>query len=193
MANCQMANGEWVIITLRHFYFLTSSSRGRQSGGFLVEYRNMKLNYIIIPLIVFLVAFAGSLITSGGMDWYKTINLPAWTPLGSVIGAVWTTIFILSAISALIVWNRFPRGRRFSWVFIIFGINALLNIFWSYLFFGKNLLDFAFWEAGFLFISVVLLIILIRPVSRLAAILLYPYAIWGAFATYLTYTVWMLN
>jgi len=153
----------------------------------------MKLNYIIIPLIVFLVAFAGSLITSGGMDWYKTINLPVWTPQGSVIGAVWTTIFILSAISALIVWNKFPRGRSFSWIFIIFGINALLNIFWSYLFFDKHLLDFAFWEAGFLFISVVLLIILIRPVSRLAAILLYPYAIWGAFATYLTYTVWMLN
>ena len=153
----------------------------------------MKLNYFIIPLIVFLVAFTGSLITSGGMDWYKTINLPVWTPPGSVIGIVWTTIFILSAISSLIVWNRFPRGRRFSWIFIIFGINALLNIFWSYLFFGKNLLDFAFWEAGFLFISVVLLIILIRPVSRLAAILLYPYAIWGAFATYLTYTVWMLN
>jgi len=153
----------------------------------------MKLNYIIIPLIVFLVAFAGSLITSGGMDWYKTINLPAWTPPGSVIGAVWTTIFILSAISALIVWNRFPRGRRFSWIFIIFIINALLNIFWSYLFFGKNLLDFAFWEAGFLFISVVLLVILIRPVSRLAAILLYPYAIWVAFATYLTYAAWMLN
>lgn len=153
----------------------------------------MKLNYIIIPLIVFLVAFAGSLITSGGMDWYKTINLPAWTPPGSVIGAVWTTIFILSAISALIVWNGFSRGRRFSWIFIIFIINALLNIFWSYLFFGKNLFYFAFWEAGFLFISVILLVILIRPVSRLAAILLYPYAIWVAFAAYLTYTVWMLN
>jgi benzodiazapine receptor len=153
----------------------------------------MKLNYFIIPLIVFLVAFTGSLITSGGMDWYKTINLPAWTPPGSVIGIAWTIIFILSAISALIVWNRFPRGRRFSWIFIIFGINALLNIFWSYLFFGKHLLNFALWEAGFLFVSVVLLVILIRPVSRLAAILLYPYAIWGAFATYLTYTVWMLN
>ena len=153
----------------------------------------MKLNYFIIPLIVFLVAFTGSLITSGGMDWYKTINLPVWTPPGSVIGIAWTIIFILSAISALIVWNRFPRGRRFSWIFIIFGINALLNIFWSYLFFDKHLLNFALWEAGFLFISVVLLIILIRPVSRLAAILLYPYAIWGAFATYLTYTVWMLN
>jgi benzodiazapine receptor len=153
----------------------------------------MKLNYFIIPLIVFLVAFTGSLITSGGMDWYKTINLPVWTPPGSVIGIAWTIIFILSAISALIVWNRFPRGRRFSWIFIIFGINALLNIFWSYLFFDKHLLNFALWEAGFLFVSVVLLVILIRPVSRLAAILLYPYAIWGAFATYLTYTVWMLN
>jgi len=37
----------------------------------------MKLNYIIIPLIVFLVAFIGGLITSGGLEaWYQTINLP---------------------------------------------------------------------------------------------------------------------
>jgi len=153
----------------------------------------MKLNYIIIPLIVFLAAWIGGLITSAGMDWYKTINLPDFTPPGSVIGTVWTTIFILSAISALLVWNRFPRGKRLIWIFITFGVNALLNVFWSYLFFGQHLLSWAVVEAVLLGFSVILLIILIRPVVRLAAILLYPYLIWVAFATYLTYTVWSLN
>jgi benzodiazapine receptor len=153
----------------------------------------MKLNYFIIPLIVFLVAFLGSLITSGGMDWYKTINLPVWTLPGSVIGMAWTIIFILSAISVLIVWNKFSRGKRFNLIITIFILNALLNVLWSYLFFDRHLLCWAAVEAAILGLSVVLLVILIRPFSRLAALLLYPYAIWVAFATYLTYTVWMLN
>lgn len=153
----------------------------------------MKINYVIIPIVAFLVATIGGLITSGGMNWYQTINLPIWTPSGSIIGAIWTTIFILSAISALIVWNRFPRGKRFSWIFITFVINAFLNVFWSYLFFGQHLLFFAVIEAVLLGVSVIVLIILIRPISRLAAILLYPYAIWVAFATYLTYAVLLLN
>jgi benzodiazapine receptor len=153
----------------------------------------MKLNYFIIPLIVFLVAFLGSLITSGGMDWYQTINLPSWTPGGSIISAVWTAIFILSAISALLVWNRFPRGKRFNWIFILFGINAFLNVFWSYLFFGKHFLFWAIPEAVLLCLSVASLIALIRSLSRLAALLLYLYLFWTAFATYLTYMVWTLN
>jgi tryptophan-rich sensory protein len=153
----------------------------------------MKLNYIVIPLIVFLVALAGSLITSGGMDWYKTIRLPDWTPSGAVIGAAWTIIFILAAISVLVFWNKFPRGKKFNWIFLIFFINALLNILWSYLFFGQHLIGWAVWGAGLLGLSVILLIALIRPVSHLASVLLFPYAIWVIFATYLTYTVWNLN
>lgn len=153
----------------------------------------MKLNYFVIPLIVFLVAWLGGMITSAGMDWYETINLPDFTPSGYVIGTVWTIIFILAAISALIVWNRFPRGRRFNWIIGVFLVNAFLNVFWSYLFFGEHLLGLAIWEAGILAFSVALLIVVLRPFSRLAAILLYPYLFWVVFATYLTYTVWTLN
>ena len=56
----------------------------------------MKLNYFLIPLVAFLTAYIGGRITGGGMAWYKAIRLPSWTPPGGVIGAVWTTIFILS-------------------------------------------------------------------------------------------------
>jgi len=153
----------------------------------------MKLNYIIIPLVTFLTAAAGSLLTSGGMAWYKNINKPPWTPPGSVIGAVWTIIFILGTISALIAWNRLPLDNRFKWIVIIFILNAILNVLWSWLFFNQQQLGLAVFEAGLLGISVVVLIVLIWPLSAWSASLLIPYAAWVSFATFLTYKVWSLN
>lgn len=152
----------------------------------------MKLNYIVIPLIVFLVALAGSLLTSKGMDWYKTLTLPVWTPSGFVIGLIWTIIFILSAISAILVWNGFSRGVRFNLIIVMFLVNAALNVLWSYLFFGKHLFCKAVVDAGFLSLSVFILIILINPVRK-AAILLYPYFFWTVFATYLAFKILILN
>ena len=153
----------------------------------------MKANYLIIPIITFVTAAIGSFITNQGMDWYKTINLPTWTPPGSVIGTVWTVIFILSTISALIFWNQY-YGKKYYWLIILlFIINAFLNIVWSYLFFGLNLIVPAIFEAGLLGLSVLGIIILILPYSNLAAGLLLPYFAWVCFATYLTYNVWVLN
>src|SRR5271157_3364882 len=107
----------------------------------------MKLNYVIIPLVTIAVAVIGGLITGGGMEWYRSIKLPSWTPPGSVIGAVWTVLFILATISALIVWNGAPHGVRFWWIVAIFLLNAILNFGWSWLFFGAHLMGAAAWEA----------------------------------------------
>lgn len=154
----------------------------------------MKPNYIIIPLVAILTATIGSLITSGGMDWYKQINLPAFTPPGSFIGTVWTVIFILAAISALIVFNKAVGTPSLEKsIAVVFILNALLNVTWSLLFFNLHFIGAAVWEAGLLGLSVIALIILIWPISKFAAWLLVPYAAWVAFATYLTYTVWTLN
>ena len=153
----------------------------------------IKLNYIILPLITIFVSILGSWITKRGMEWYDTINLPSFTPPGSYIGAIWTVIFILATISALIVWNKMPHEGNFWWIIALFLINAGLNVFWSYLFFGRHMLNAAFIEAGLLDLSVIGLMILIWPVSRLASALLIPYAAWTAFATYLSYIIWSLN
>ncbi len=150
----------------------------------------MKPNYIIIPLIVFLTAVIGSYFTGTGMDWYETINLPDWTPPGFIIGVVWTIIFILSAFSALIVWNK-PKK---NWLIIlVFLINTGLNVFWSFLFFNQHLIGAAFFEAVLLNITVFILIFTIWPVSKLASLLLVPYALWTAFASFLTLFVWLIN
>ncbi|PIR66294.1 MAG: hypothetical protein COU51_04675 [Parcubacteria group bacterium CG10_big_fil_rev_8_21_14_0_10_36_14] len=69
----------------------------------------------------------------------------------------------------------------------------MLNFLWSYLFFDQHLFFLAIIEASILGFSVLILIIFIWPVSRLASILLFPYFGWVAFATYLTYAIWVLN
>ena len=153
----------------------------------------MKLNYFFILLITFLTAFLGSWLTNRGMGWYKTIKLPSWTPPGSVIGTVWTIIFILATISALITWNKLQHDSHLYWIAVIFIINAILNVGWSFLFFYLHLTGLAIFEAALLGISVVALTVLIWPVSRLAATLLLPYAGWVSFATFLTYMIWSLN
>lgn len=159
----------------------------------------MRANYIVIPLITVAVALIGSRLTSGGMDWYQTIPKPSFTPPGSVIGAVWTIIFILATISALMVWNSPVRKSNrtvsalFPWIVIFFLLNAFLNVFWSFLFFNQHMMYAAIWEAIALDITVIVLVLLIWPISRLASLLLLPYAAWVAFASYLTWIVWALS
>ncbi|MFA6552425.1 MAG: TspO/MBR family protein [Candidatus Paceibacterota bacterium] len=153
----------------------------------------MKINYIFIPLITIATAWIGNYLTFGGMAWYKTINLPSWTPPGFIIGTVWTILFILAAISAIIVWNAEMPDEKLALIVIFFVVNALLNIGWSLLFFNLHLIGASVFEAGFLGLSVLALVIFIWPVSVLAAALLIPYFLWVSFATYLTYSVWIIN
>ena len=156
--------------------------------------QNFKPNYVVIPALVALTSALGSAITNTGLrEWYQTLNFPSFTPPGSVIGAVWTVLFILSAISILLVWNNTKHDTRFSVIVEFFILNGLLNISWSALFFGRHEVGIAVWGAALLGLSVFVLMWLIWPRSRVAALLLLPYALWVTFATYLTYSIYIIN
>jgi len=153
----------------------------------------MKPNYTTIPFITIVVAALGSILTGKGMSWYQTLALPQWTPSGSFIGIVWTILFILAATSVLLVYNREPRAKRLSLIMLLFLINAALNVFWSFLFFNQHFIGSAIIDATLLGFSVVALIMLIWPSSRLASLLLVPYALWVGFAVVLNFAIWRLN
>ena len=153
----------------------------------------MHLSYILIPLVTILVAFAGGQLTMRSVaTWYKTIRKPTWTPPGAVIGAVWAVLYILAALSALIVWNL-PLAPVSAMVAMLFILNAAVNVLWSYVFFYLHKMGPAIWVCLFLDLTIILLIQFIAPVSALAAWLLVPYAAWVTFASYLNYRVWTMN
>lgn len=139
------------------------------------------------------VSVVGSIATSLGMDWYRSLVLPGITPPGSLFGVVWTVIFTLTAASmSIALASRTSKDVR-KRMFVAYAVNAALNILWSVLFFCLHLVGASFVGAILLALSVVAVAFIVKPVSRFAAIMLVPYVAWVAFAAYLVFAVGKLN
>jgi len=154
----------------------------------------MRVYYLVIPLAVLAVALMGGWLTNQGVStWYMTLALPEVAPAGGVIGTVWTVIFILSAVAVVLIWNERKKIRQFNWVVGLLTANAVLNVAWSYLFFVQHLIGWAIVEMIVLNLTTLAIIVLVRRKQQLAAWLLVPYFLWVCFATYLAYSIWLLN
>jgi translocator protein len=123
--------------------------------------------------------------------WYRRLDKPPWQPPGPVFGPVWTVIYALIAASMLAARGR--GGDQQRPLFVLFGTNLALNLAWTLIFFrGRSPLA-AGVEIVALESTTVMLVVRAWPLSRLAALLLVPYAIWVAFATVLTWAIWARN
>ncbi|MBP7671050.1 tryptophan-rich sensory protein [Candidatus Gracilibacteria bacterium] len=148
----------------------------------------MRKKVVYATLAVIAVAAIGSLFSSNGMLWYDSeIIKPALTPPDIAFPIAWNLIFILCIISIVLVRENTKR------IYTLFAINGVLNILWSLLFFTLHQIPLAFADMLLLELTNILLITLIWRQSRLAAVLLLPYAIWVAFASYLTWQILLLN
>lgn len=142
---------------------------------------------ILALIIVYLIAFLGSLFTSGSVssEWYNSIK-PEITPPSFVFPIVWNILYFLIAISFYVAWHNGKKNERTE-LTVIYGINLLLNLTWSLFFFGLKLPTVAFFEMILLFISIFVMISVSHKISRLSAYLLIPYLLWVSFAVVLNY------
>lgn len=123
--------------------------------------------------------------------WYVYLEKPSWNPPNWLFGPVWTVLYILIGISAGLVWkSENPLKRK---ALIVFSIQFLLNLLWSFLFFNLHFIGFAFFEIILMLLFIIFNIYWFNKVNKIAAILLIPYLIWVAFATFLNGTIWFLN
>jgi len=153
----------------------------------------LKPNFFFIPLFVIITASAASYFADTGRSWYKTINLPDWTPSNSIMVIAWTVIFILTSLSILIIWNKHSTEKKFGLVIGLFILNAVLIVGWNILFFSHQMMALAFFQAMLLIMNLILLVLFVWRLSPFAAYLLFPYSVWVIFSTVLTFNVWMLN
>jgi translocator protein len=158
----------------------------------------MKMNnttkFIISVIVPVCAGLIGAIFTTGAIPtWYASLVKPALSPPNWIFAPVWTSLYILMGIAAFLVWRKGLKHKGVKTALALFIGQLVLNLFWSIIFFGLHNAFLAFIEIAALWISIVLTIIYFYKVSKAAGILLLPYIIWVSFASYLSYSIWILN
>ncbi len=159
-------------------------------------------NYIQLFFAITLSQSAGLLGTIFTVDavavWYPTLVKPTLNPPSWVFGPVWTVLYVLMGVASFIIWRIYEESsgakKRFAGMALILFVFQLgLNAWWSVIFFGQQQLGLALLEIICMWLAIVATMYYFAKLSRTAVWLLVPYVVWVSFASYLNYSLWMLN
>jgi translocator protein len=128
--------------------------------------------------------------------WYSRLRKPPYQPPGVAFPVVWTALYgDIAATSAMAIdgfrrAGRHDEARRYA---AALSVNLLLNAGWSWLFFRYHKLGASALGAAALTASSADLARRTAQVKPQAGLALSPYAVWCAFATVLSASIWRLN
>jgi tryptophan-rich sensory protein len=96
-------------------------------------------------------------------------------------------------IASYLVWKRRKTTSIYSWAAGIYFLQLFLNLMWSYLFFNQQQVGFALVEIGVLLLTIIINAFVFYRINKAAGLLFIPYILWVSFASYLTYSIYILN
>jgi len=135
---------------------------------------------ILSLVIVYTIAFIGSLFTSIDNSWYDSVK-PSITPPSFVFPIVWNILFFLIALSLYIAWTSSKKKDRKK-IIIVFGINLVLNALWSLFYFRMQNPVFAFVDLILIWLTIIAMIFVTYRIKKVSVYLLIPYLLWVSFA-----------
>lgn len=151
---------------------------------------NLRSLLVLAALVALcqLAGVAGAVVTDA--SFYADLARPSWAPPGWLFAPVWITLYTLMGVAAWLVW-RTGRGRRgaLTW----FAVQLVLNAAWTPVFFGLGSISGGLIVIIALELAILGTIVAFARRSRLAAVLMVPYAAWVAFALALNASLWSLN
>ena len=155
---------------------------------------DIAIKLIVCLLTSFAAAGIGSLFTYRAVQgWYKTLRMPRFTPPNWVFGPVWTTLYVLMAISVFLVWRKGLSAPGATLAFTIYWTQLAINALWTIVFFGLKSKGGGVVIIAILWLLILATIVTFFRVSAWAGALLVPYIVWVTIATYLNVGAWRLN
>ena len=146
-----------------------------------------------LAVAVLAVAVTGGVFTESSVDsWYARLDRPSWAPPNWLFGPAWTALYILMALAAWLAYLQGPKPRV-RWAMTAWIVQLAINGVWSPIFFGARSLGAGAVVILFLEIAIWVTIWAFWRVSRLAAVLMVPYALWVAYAFLLNLAIWRMN
>ena len=134
-------------------------------------------------------AVIGSLAAVSSAAEYAQLRTPSWAPPSWLFGPVWTTLYVMIALSGWLFWKRHGASREL----VLFAVQLVLNAAWTPLFFAAGRYGWALVDIIALLVVIVALIVAFGRKHRPAALLLVPYLAWVGFATALNASIVSLN
>lgn len=144
---------------------------------------------VTLPLLA---GAIGGIASTSAPVFYAQLVKPEWAPPPWLFGPVWTVLYLMMGIAALLVWRSaaWPRTRA---ALSFFAFHLVVNAAWSWLFFHWQLGAGSFVGIVVLWLMIVATIAWFARFRRSAALLLTPYLAWVTFAAVLNWTLWQRN
>ena len=141
--------------------------------------------YIFGPLALGLIV---SLIIKGNID-YEYLVQPKFAPPGYLFGIAWTILYLLMGIS----YYLYKKNGEDNSVDKIYNDQLILNLIWPIIFFNLKFRFIGTIEIIILDLVVIYMLYLFFKKYRTSFYLNIPYLLWLLFATYLIYSIYLLN
>jgi tryptophan-rich sensory protein len=151
----------------------------------------------IVPIIAVLACVAalaaGGLLTRPNLDWYASLQKPGFEPPNRAFTIVWPILYAMQAVAAWLAWKAPAKEEDRKLAFIFFFSQLALGVLWSYAFFWLQNPAAGLVVIMAFLIDIVITIVMFDRLSRTAALLLVPLALWVSYATALNFAFFMLN
>lgn len=151
----------------------------------------MSWSLLIFVAMNFAAALSGAVFSPG--EWFKRLEKPSWQPPNWAFPLVWSILYLLNAVAGWFVWEAAGGTVAGQFALAVYVGSLLLNAGWSAIFFGMRKIAIATVEAGLLWLSVLLQIVLFYNLDAAAGLMLIPYLVWVTIAVALSAKMWQLN
>lgn len=126
-----------------------------------------------------------ALLTVNSMEGYNALRKPPFSSPGW-LSVVWTVLFLLMGIASYLIY----AGNADPWekyrALFLYGMQLVFHFLWSLIFFRLQRYSLSVLVLVILFVFILLCIWTFSKISRAAAWLMVLYAVWTAFAGYLS-------
>ena len=149
-------------------------------------------NFIIAIAIPLAVGGLSAFLSKEGMTAYNINTIkPSFSPPDILFPIVWTILYVLMGISSYIVYESDSPNREKALKSYV--IQLIFNFGWSIIFFR-----FMMFLPAFLWLVVLILLIInmifnFYTINKTSGLLQIPYLLWCLFASYLNFSVYLLN
>ena len=127
------------------------------------------------------------------MQWYESLQKPAWTPDPGTISVIWQVLYPVIFLSFGYIFFKAIQGKIPWSVALPFLINLVANLSFTPLLFGVRSLILASVDIVVVLATIIWGMAVVWRFHRWAAIVQLPYLIWVVIATSLQLTITQMN